>query len=306
MQDIFNLTFTQIFAFFIIMLIGYFLRKTKIIGDGADGLISKLLTYVISPALCFGSFSKNFKVEFIKSEYTLIICSLCVLCASIAVAFIIARFFSKDKKIRDIYVYSFCVANFGYMGYALVENMLGEEMLFRMLVYCLPLNVFVSSVGFVLLTSNGQKFSFKKFINPVFISTGIGAVVGILNIPVPAVISNSAELLSSCMGPMAMLLTGIVIAQYPLNRIFLNGKVTIASILRLVVLPTAIMFALKPFGLPSEYILLTLSAFAMPLGLNSIIYPAACGGDTMTGASMALISNLMAIITVPIMFGIFL
>lgn len=52
--------------------------------------------------------------------------------------------------------------------------------------------------------------------------------------------------------------------------------------------------------------MLKLCATAMPLGLNTVVFPAAYGGDTTPGASMALISHLMSIITIPIMFAVLL
>ena len=40
---------------------------------------------------------------------------------------------------------------------------------------------------------------------------------------------------------------------------------------------------------------------AMPLGLNTIVFPAAYGGDENIGASMAVISNVIGLVTVPLM-----
>ena len=49
-----------------------------------------------------------------------------------------------------------------------------------------------------------------------------------------------------------------------------------------------------------------LIAFATPLGLNTIIYPAAYGGDTKTGASMAMVSHTLSVITIPFMYFVFI
>jgi predicted permease len=43
-----------------------------------------------------------------------------------------------------------------------------------------------------------------------------------------------------------------------------------------------------------------------PLGLNSIVYPATYGGDTQTGASMASISHTLSVITIPMMYYLFI
>ena len=45
---------------------------------------------------------------------------------------------------------------------------------------------------------------------------------------------------------------------------------------------------------------------AMPLGLNTIVFPAAYGGDETPGAGMAVISNLVGIISVPLILSLVL
>ena len=51
---------------------------------------------------------------------------------------------------------------------------------------------------------------------------------------------------------------------------------------------------------------LALICFATPLGLNTIVYPAAYGGETKTGASMAMISHTLSVVTIPLMYLLFI
>ena len=48
-----------------------------------------------------------------------------------------------------------------------------------------------------------------------------------------------------------------------------------------------------------------LFGYACPLGLNTVVFPAVYGKDTMTGARMASISHIISIITIPLMYMIF-
>ena len=45
---------------------------------------------------------------------------------------------------------------------------------------------------------------------------------------------------------------------------------------------------------------------SMPLGLNTIVYPAAYGIDETPGAAMAIISNLIGLVTVPVLLSLIL
>ena len=107
------------------------------------------------------------------------------------------------------------------------------------------------------------------------------------------------------MGPCAMLLAGIVIGGYNFKGLLTNKKVYLVSLLRLIVIPGVIALVLKAIGTSSEIVTLALIAFATPLGMNTIVYPAAYGGDTETGASMTMISSTLSVITIPLMYLLF-
>lgn len=63
-------------------------------------------------------------------------------------------------------------------------------------------------------------------------------------------------------------------------------------------------FALKKGKkLPDDaHIVLALIAVGTPLGLNTVVFPSAYGGDPKTGASMAMISHTLSVITIPLMY----
>ena len=91
-----------------------------------------------------------------------------------------------------------------------------------------------------------------------------------------------------------------------LKNLILKGRIYIATALRLIVLPTIFVLGLKMIGADETTLIVSLMAYATPLGLNTIVFPAAYRADTTTGASMALISHTIAVITIPIMFAIFI
>jgi predicted permease len=107
------------------------------------------------------------------------------------------------------------------------------------------------------------------------------------------------------MGPIAMFLTGFVIGDFDLISIFKSKKVYIATLLRLIILPAFIITVLKLLGADTFILKLALFAYATPFGLNTVIFPAAYGGDANTGASMAMISHTFSVFTIPIMYALF-
>ena len=49
---------------------------------------------------------------------------------------------------------------------------------------------------------------------------------------------------------------------------------------------------------------LTFFATAPALGLNTVIFPEAYGGNPETGASMAMISHTLCVITIPLLYAL--
>ena len=101
-----------------------------------------------------------------------------------------------------------------------------------------------------------------------------------------------------------MILTGFVIGGYDLKKLLTKKRIYLASFLRLILLPALFILILWALGADHEILVLTLFAFGTPLGLNTVVFPAAYGGDTSIGASMAMISHTLCVATIPLMYAL--
>ena len=300
----FTSTLTQVLSLFAIIIIGYILYKADVVPKNTDTVLSRLLSLVMLPALCFKTLISNLTADVISYKWPFLVFGLAAVSFSYIIAILLSRIFTRDKYQRHIYVYSFTIANLGYMGYTLIGSVFGSEMLANMLIFAVPFNIFIYTIGYSTLRGY-EKVTLKSLVNPVCIALLLGAVIGLTGIKLPAFVVDVADTLGDCMGPTAMLVTGFVIAQYKPLDLLKNYRIYIASVLRLIVLPTVIVLLFKLCGASKEIIIVALGSTAMPLGLNTVVFPASCGKDTTTGASMALISNVMGVITIPLIFMLF-
>lgn len=309
MLKVFSTTLTQMLVMFSFIVIGYLLNKFKIVPNETTVVLSKLENYVLVPSLVLNNFMTNCTTQNISKKYPLIIYSVIVLIVALLIAQILALVFSKDSYQRNIYKYALTFGNFSFMGTAVIKSMYNDEMLFNYLMFILPLNLMVYTWGMVILIPKKTGVNpLKNLINPVFIGIIIGALLGIFDISkyLPKFFADTVSSASACMAPIAMILTGFIVANYDIKKLLLQGKVYIATALRLIVLPTIFVLGLKAFGADKTTLIVALMAYATPLGVNTIVFPAAYGGDTTSGASMALISHTIAVITMPLMFAIFI
>lgn len=309
-MQVFSATLNQMFVLFTFMYLGYFLNFKGILPLNTSIALSRLETNVLVPCLVFNTFYKYCTVENVSQKWSYIVYGTIITIASIVIGVFLSKLFAKDNYLQKIYTYSFAVANFSFMGNAVVLGIFGEDTLFDYMIFTLPLCLYVYSFGTASLIpkkeNESNKFSFKVFLNPICMSMLFGTIAGLIGVPLPKFLVTAISSAGACMSPLAMILTGFVVANFSIKTLAKVKRIYLASILRLIVLPIIFVLVLKLFKTDSTVIMLTLCATAMPLGLNTVVFPAAYGGDTTPGASMALISHLMSIITIPIMFTLFI
>lgn len=80
----------------------------------------------------------------------------------------------------------------------------------------------------------------------------------------------------------------------------------LASALRLLILPAASLMMMKLLHAPRELLVVGAYFFAMPTGMNTILFPTMVNRDCRLGAGMALVSNISLIVTFPIILRLFL
>ena len=299
-------TLDQMMFLFMCMLIGFVLGKRKLLSENADVLISRLENYVFVPALTINSFMTYCTLENLSENAGALLYSFLFLGLSIAIAFVLAPRFSRDKGEEGIYRYSLTITNLGFMGNALIQGLLGDAVLFRYLIFTLPMNTFVYSAGVIWLTAGKRKFSFRMLLNPMFASVIIGMILGLTKCPLPSFVNKTISACAGCFSPLAMVLTGFVISKFNFVTLLKRKNIYILTFVRIIAMPLMYLLIAELMKIPRDIRVLILFSSAMPLGLNSIVFPAAYGGDETIGASMAVISNLIGIISVPLIISLVL
>ena len=243
------------------------------------------------------------------------------------VAIFIARFFVKDKTSYERRVYEYCLTfgNYGYVGAPLVIALFGMRGYSFLSFITLPCTVLVYTWGISALVPNGEKKlstkeKVKRMLNVPTIAVFAGVLFGITGLgkvlyqtPALTFITNCISDLGDCMVPTAMLLAGITVAKYDFKKTVSNKKVYLASLLRLILIPTvlvSIMYGiitlsnLRGINFDKSFLYLAFFVCATPPGLNIVVFPEAFGGDTSLSASFILVSYVLCVVTIPLMFAI--
>lgn len=315
-MEIFYLTLKQMLMMFTMILVGFVLRKKQIVPDNAHITLARLETFAFVPALSLFNQMTQCTPETFKENASLFLYGLGIVLVAVLIAYPLSRLFipkrlnsPADNYQRNIFKYALTFGNYGFMGNFIILGVFGEAFFFRYSLFTFPLLAVGYSWGMFVLVPKEQNAgllqSLKKgLLTPPMISLVLGILLGLMNAKqyMPDFLMNAFGNASKCQGPVAMLLAGVVIGGYNFKELIQNKKVYAVTAFRLILIPAVLVLALYALGTSREIIIMALVAFATPLGLNTIVYPAAYGGDTKTGASMAMISHALSVITLPLMY----
>ncbi len=307
---VFIATLNQTAFLFLFIVAGYILSKLKLVQDNAQGVLAKLEQYIFIPALVLGTFIGGFTPDKVTTAWKLLLGSSVLAVIAIGLTLICVRFCSKDKYERNIYTYGLSFSNFGYMGNAVVSALF-PTIFPDYLIFVLPLwtLIYLWGVPSLLIGNSGEKPSLKQrlqnFLNPMFVCMVLGMVIGLLRIPMPKFLDTAVSAAGSCMSPVGMLLTGMTVARFKLKDVLNIKSVYLVTALRLLVFPGLFLGAMALFPMEETFAICAICSLAMPLGLNTIIIPNALGKDTRVASGMALVSHVLACVTIPLVFMVF-
>ncbi len=300
-------TLEQMAFLFSLILLGYVLVRAGVLDKGAAGVLSKLESWLFVPALVMGTFIGNFTVDILQTAGKLILFSFAIMVVILPLSILVPRLCTRDRFKRRIYTYGLAFSNFGFMGNAVVSA-LYPEIFFEYLVFVIPLwiLIYMWGVPVLLISDDGEEQTLgkrlKSFLNPMFICMIIGMVIGLTGIRLPDWTANVIDTCGACMSPVAMLLTGMTVAGMNFRRVLSDKSIYAVTAIRLLLIPLAAIGVLFLLPIDRTFFVCAICSLAMPLGLNTVVIPAAYGKDTSTASGMALVSHLLSCITIPLIF----
>lgn len=319
MKETFLATLNPMLTLFICIAVGFIVRKANLLPENSGKVMAKMENWIFCPALSFSTMARYCTVDELGTHATNIILSACGVTLAIGMAIPLACLFIKKKcPERGVYMYALAFANSGYVGDPVVLALFGERVLSYYKLYCLPVSIMIYTFGISVLVPKGENKggTLKKLLNPPTVAMFIGIAVGLLGFgsSIPAPITSALDSLKACMGPVAMLLAGFTIGSYDIVGMLKDKKVYLATALRLTLLPAIIigaLFGIKElanllfsFNINNNVLFLTFFATAAPLGLNTVVFPEAYGGNPKTGAGMAMISHTLCVLSIPLMLAL--
>ncbi len=304
MIEVFWATLEKVAMLLLFIGTGYLLRRKQALPQDAVKVLSKLMTLLFCPAYTMKNLSQSVTPDNIGSKLPLVLYGLLTVLLAWGLAWVLARWFRRRKEEMPSLIYAFAIPNFGYFAYPVIEGVFGSAVLADVMIFCIPMTVVTNTLGYALFMGKEQLSVKGLLTNPVVLSVFLGLALGLSGLQLPGVLMDVISGAGNCMSPTSMLLAGLVLGVYPLSQLLKGLRPYLISLIRLLGIPALFGAVLFLLGLREHWLLYPLLILGMPVGLNLVVFPESLGQDSSENARLCFVSNLLAVLVLPVTFPI--
>lgn len=288
------------------IVVGYVARKIKVMPDGFDKMLTKFVMAIPLPCMIINSFNIEFDLELLLDTPIILVLSV----GSMAAVYIVVHILSlrmKNKDMQKTVRFAMMFTNFTFMGLPIVAELYGAQGAFNYVIFTLPIRIIFYG-GAPLILGKGEKLNvretMRQFLCEPVVAVFIGFFLYVTQLQLPAVITSVMEGLGNMASPLGLILCGAIIADANWSGITKYPSVFIVAVLRLFIVPAAVLGAFLLIGIDKQMIQSTIFYYAMPVAsfLPTFLlrYNSEAVEARIAGGYMVVISTVACVATIPI------
>ena len=241
--------FWQIVMLLFLMAVGYAACKARVLTSSLQRGISNLVIHVALPASIIGS-AKNMQDSGSTAEIaTIFVGAVIYFVVAIVIMELGTRWLSIEHKQKVALRLMVVFTNCAFIGYPILSVFLPDNGVFYGSFFLLASHIalFTYALG---ITSGKSSVSFKSIVfNINNIASLCMLIMFLFGISLPIEMTRGLDLLGGLCTPLSMLVVGGMLASVKLKRVFTLPIAYLASLLRLIVIPSLVFLALRVLGI---------------------------------------------------------
>jgi len=298
----FLIVLSLVIPVFLIVAVGYILKRAGLINDEFVKLSSKVVFTVSLPALIFSEISV---IDFSKEvNFWIVIFIYAGTLISFGLCWILALIFIKEPKDQTVFIQGGFRGNFAIVGLALILNIFGNASIGKaafVLAFTIPLYNILSVVALTVPLRKVNNFKYSKTFleilkNPLIIAVIAAIPFSIFKIPVHQTITITIDYIAALSLPLALLGIGGFLNFSDLMDSSLNAFY--AAILKLIIIPLFASIIAYWMGFRGDELGIIFILFACPTAIASFIMAEAMGSNSRLAANILLITTLGSVLTI--------
>ena len=289
-----------VIALFLIMLIGVYGSKRKIITPTINKGLTNLLLEISLPCLVVSSFIFDMNDDLKSNIIKCFIYSPISLIITMIVSYIALYPIKSDKKI--IMQFANVFSNCGFVGFPIIYSIFGNEGIIYASIFNMFFTIAVWTYGVMLFNGNIDKKDLKKvLLNPSIIAVIIGLIIMIFKINIPDVLYSTLELVGGLTSPLSMIIIGVILGNANILKYLKDYTIYYSSLLKLILLPCILILVSRIINDTSMVSKTLIIITAMPAAAMTSILAENFDKEKEYSAVIVFITTLIFLVTFPML-----
>ncbi len=289
------------------MFMGYTVVKAGLMKSSESKSVSVIMVYLVIPCVILNAFQVEYTPDVQKGLLLACAAAVAVHILFLLLTAILKKPLHLDVIERATIIYS----NAGILVIPLVQELLGQEYVIYSSAYIAVQLILIWTHCKNMLCEE-DKLEWKKvLLNVNIISIIAGVVLFIFRIQLPSGAQDVLNMMNNMIGPLGMLLAGMVIAEVPLKTVFTRKRSYRSAALRLFIYPLFVLGLMKVIQTfaslqDSKQVLLTVYLASITPACATVTSMAQLyDKDAAYSSSLYVLTTLLSIATMPVMVGLF-
>ena len=289
-----------VIALFLIMLIGVYGSKRKIITPTINKGLTNILLGISLPCLVVSSFIFDMNDDLKSNIIKCFIYSPISLIITMIVSYIALYPIKSDKKI--IMQFANVFSNCGFVGFPIIYSIFGNEGIIYASIFNMFFTIAVWTYGVMLFNGNIDKKDLKKvLLNPSIIAVIIGLIIMIFKINIPDVLYSTLELVGGLTSPLSMIIIGVILGNANILKYLKDYTIYYSSLLKLILLPCILILVSRIINDTSMVSKTLIIITAMPAAAMTSILAENFDKEKEYSAVIVFITTLIFLVTFPML-----
>lgn len=297
--------FSGIFTIFLLFGLGFLITKKGLLTPEHYTFCQKLLTGYAIPILLFENATRNMTVSFIKEMGGLLLVpfAIQIICFLTAIAF--SKLFKIESNRGGVFTAMFSMANTIFIGLPVCTAIFGDTGTPYVMSFYLANTFCFWMLAVPLLARDGSgqaptlaqriKNSFSRQVQGFL----IGAVIGLLSIPLPGFIVSAAKYVGNLTTPMSAIMVGHLFANMGRDAFRTDKLIRLSLVGKCLICPAISAAMCLLLGVPQMAAGVFIVLSAMPVMNQTVIMASHYGADDNAAAKGLALSLIFCMACVP-------
>ncbi len=313
-MDIFSHAAFQMIELTLLAAAGVIARKLDFMNSAFDTMLSRLVMNFSLPALMISSVLNNTGLPDFATIMRILGFSMLAYVLMMIVSYLAPRLYPNlEPATRGAHSFMMGFGNTSFVGLPILNAIFGPAAVFYGVINNIPFNIFAFTCGEAMIKQGGApkaapslkrrvKKVLRNLMTPAMIACIVALVLASLGITDNGgLVGNTLNYIGQMTVPASMLIIGSTLATMSPKEMLSHAKPYVTSVMRLLVIPVALFFALRPFIDDPLILGVIVVGAGMPVASMGTMMALMYDGDVKAMSQGTFITTVLALATIPLL-----